>query len=170
LCLYYLNAQDWRADNYEPIDGSPNDSKNPGRYDAVNIYGDEYFPAMDYSKSTPWTYRGIGTYYRTGYKEEDLLDYNTENIKGNLSFHFRLKPELEMESPELILANNVGYGTTVYQGDNRFRLRDILFMQNRLELRKKDSYFVRIYSTREDAGRSYDPYATALKIQSRARM
>jgi iron complex outermembrane recepter protein len=169
LCLYYLNAQDWRADNYEPIDGSPNDSSNPGRYDAVNIYGDEYFPAMDYSKSTPWTYRGIGTYYRTGYKEEDLLDYNTENVKGNLSFHFRLKPELEMESPELILANNIGYGTTVYQGDNRFRLRDILFMQNRLELRKKDSFFLRIYSTREDAGRSYDPYATALKIQSRAR-
>lgn len=169
LCLYYLNAQDWRADNYEPIDGSPNGVNNPGRFDAVNIYGDEYFPAMDFSEATPWTYRGIGTYYRTGYKEKDLLDYNTENIKGNLSFHFRLKPELEMESPELILANNVGYGTTVYQGDNRFRLRNIFFMQNRIELRKKDNYFIRVYSTREDAGQSYDPYATALKIQSRAR-
>jgi iron complex outermembrane recepter protein len=169
LCLYYLNAQDWRADNYEPIYGSTNDANNPGRFDAVNVYGDEYFPAMDYSNATPWTYRGIGTFYRTGYREEDLLDYNTENIKGNLSFHFRLKPELEMESPELIWANNAGYGTTVYQGDNRFRLQDIFFMQNRLELKKKDNYFIRIYSTREDAGRSYDPYATALKLQDRAR-
>lgn len=169
LSLYYLNAQDWRADNFEPIDGSPNGADNPGRFDAVNIYGDEYFPSMDFSNAAPWTYRGIGTYYRTGYKEEELLDYNTENIKGNLSFHFRLKPELEMESPELIFANNVGYGTTVYQGDNRFRLKNIFFMQNRLELSKKKNYFIRVYSTREDAGKSYDPYATALKIQDRAR-
>ncbi|MFM9984645.1 MAG: TonB-dependent receptor domain-containing protein [Flavobacteriales bacterium] len=169
LCAFYMSAMDWEARNFDPIYNSDNDANNPGRYDAVNIYGDEYFPGMDLSDATPWTYRGIGTFYRTGYKEEDVLDYDTENLKANLSLHFRLKPELDYQSPELILANNVGTGTTVYQGDNRFRLQDIFFMQNRIEFRKKDSYFIRVYSTREDAGKSYDPYATSLKMQEEAR-
>lgn len=169
ICAYYLSAQDWEAENYEPIYGSPSDANNPGRFDAVNVYGDEYFPAMDLSDADPWNYRAIETFYRTGYKERDVLDYDTKNFKANLSFHYRLNPDKLYESTEIILANNVGTGTTVYQGDNRFRLRNIFFLQNRLEIRQKDNFFIRVYSTREDAGRSYDPYATALRIQDESR-
>lgn len=169
ICAYYLSAQDWEAENFDPIYDSPNDADNPGRFDAVNIYGDEYFPAMDLSDADPWNYRAIGAFYRTGYQEGDVLDYDTKNFKANLSFHYRLNPEASYESTEIIMANNVGTGTTVYQGDNRFRLRNIFFMQNRIEIRKKDSFFIRAYSTREDAGRSYDPYATALRIQEESR-
>jgi outer membrane receptor protein involved in Fe transport len=169
ICAYYLSADDWEAENYEPIYGSPSGADNPGRYDAVNIYGDEYFPAMDLSDADPWNYRAINTFYRTGYREGDVLDYDTKNFKANLSFHYRINPEETYESTEIILANNVGTGTTVYQGDNRFRLQNIFFMQNRLEIRKKDNFFIRFYTTREDAGRSYDPYATALRIQDEAR-
>ncbi|MEL6926660.1 MAG: TonB-dependent receptor, partial [Bacteroidota bacterium] len=57
-----------------------------------------------------------------------------------------------------------GSGTTVYQGDNRFSLKNILFFQNRLELRKENKYFVRAYATHENAGDSYDPYFTALRL------
>lgn len=169
ICAYYLKADDWEAQNYDPIYDSPSIASNPGRYDAVNIYGDEYFPGMDLSDAEPWNYRGIGAFYRTGYREDDVLDYDTKNFKANLSLHYRLRPDQTYESTEIILANNVGTGTTVYQGDNRFRLRDIFFMQNRLEIRQKDNFFVRFYTTREDAGRSYDPYATALRIQDEAR-
>lgn len=169
--LFYLTAQDWRATNYEPIFGSLGDRNNPGRYDAVNIYGDEYFGAFDYSSASAYSpqYRGLGTFYRTGYREEDLVDYNTENFKSNLALHFRLKPELDYESPELIFQANQGQGTTVYQGDNRFSLRDIRFYQGKVELKKKDKYFIRFYGTTENAGRSYDPYFTALKLRDEAR-
>lgn len=167
LNFFYLRAYDWVADNYDPVYESVSDRRNPGGYDAVNIYGDEYRAGFDYSRESPWSDRvGLGVLHRTGYREVDLVDYNTRNTKANAAFHFRLKPSQEFESPELILSSSFGSGTTVYQGDNRFSLRDILFFQNRIELRKKDKYFLRAYATNEDAGNSFDPYYTALKLQT----
>ena len=42
LNLYGLKANDWEAVNYTPITASPVEISNSGRYNAVNIYGDEY--------------------------------------------------------------------------------------------------------------------------------
>lgn len=162
----YLRADDWEADNYDPVDASEVEASNPGGYDAVNIYGDEFFPLNDATGTQPWSDEaGLGTFFRTGFQEIDLVDYGTENIKANLVMSYRLKRADKENSPQLTLASSFGSGTTVYQGDNRFSLRDILFFQNRLELHKKDKYFLRVYATHEDAGNSYDPYATALRLQ-----
>ncbi|GIV31174.1 MAG: membrane protein [Saprospiraceae bacterium] len=168
LNFQYFEADDWVADNYEPVDGSLVPKDNPGRYDAVNIYGDEYFPANT-SDTALWNTPGLGTWYRTGYKEVDLVDYNTRNFKAGVAFHLRTNPSQTHESPELILTSNMGGGTTVYQGDNRFSLKNILFFQHRLELRKKDKFFIRVYATHDDAGDSYDPYFTALQLQRKAK-
>ena len=167
--FFQFSAYDWEATNYNPIDGSSVSALNPGRFDAVNIYGDEYQPRFDYSPPPGNAYRGLGTLYRTGYKEKDLVDYNTDNLKVSVSGHWRLQPERTYESPELIYGFNMGRGTTVYQGDNRFSLKNIEFYQHRLELRKKNKWFIRAYRTNEDAGDSYDPYATALKLQDSTR-
>lgn len=168
--FFHLRAYDWVADNYDPVYESRSSAGNPGGYDAVNIYGDEYRAGFDYSRENPWSDRiGLGVLHRTGYREVDLVDYNTRNTKASAAAHWRLKPEQKFESPELILASSFGSGTTVYQGDNRFSLRDILFFQNRLELRKKDKYFIRAYATNEDAGNSFDPYFTALRLQSESK-
>lgn len=164
----YFEADDWVADNYDPVDGSLVKKNNPGGYDAVNIYGDEYYPANT-SDTSLWNTPGLGTWYRTGYKEEDLVDYNTRNYKAGAAFHFRLNPSKAHESTELILSSNFGSGTTVYQGDNRFSLKNIRFYQNRIELRKPDKFFIRLYSTLDDAGDSYDPYFTALQLQQEAK-
>ena len=166
--VFAFKALDWAADNQSPIYNGGFAASNPGRFDAVNIYGDEYFPANNYSEDQNGK-PGLGTFFRTGYRESDLVNYNTKNVKANASVHLRLKPELEENSPELIVAGNVGQGTTVYQGDNRFSLRDILFFQGRVELKKKDKYFIRFYGTGENAGKSFDPYFTALKLQDVAR-
>lgn len=170
LNFSYLRANDWEADNYDPVYNTRTDRDNPGRFDAVNIYGDEYSRFFDLSGSNtaPWNFIGLKQWHRTGYREVDLVDYNTRNIKANAAFHLRLKPEQLEESPELILASSFGSGTTVYQGENRFSLRGILFFQNRLELRKTGKYFLRAYATHDDAGRSYDPYFTALRLQQRS--
>lgn len=162
--LSHLRADDWVADNFDPVDGSRVTANNPGRYDAVNIYGDEYTPATDFSTFEPWTYPGLGTWYRTGYREQDLVDYDTRNTKANLALHFRTKPLLKENSPEIILGSNYANGTTVYQGDNRFSLKNIQFFQHKAEIRKQDQYFLRAYVTHEDAGDSYDPYFTALSL------
>lgn len=166
--LFYLQAYDWEADNYDPITSSNVRSDNPGRFDAVNIYGDEYSATFDQSTASLFSeYVGLGQYHRTGYREKDLVDYNTKNLKTSLGAYWRLRPSQKDDSPELIYNFNLGRGTTVYQGDNRFSLRDIVFFQNRLEFRKKDKYFIRAYQTQEDAGRSFDPYFTALLLQER---
>jgi iron complex outermembrane receptor protein len=167
LNFFALRADDWEAENYGPITDSRVPASNPGGYDAVNIYGDEYIALADVTGASNHLFSdpGVGNFYRTGYKEIDLVDYNTTNYKANAAFHFRTAAAQGVESPELIFSSNFGSGTTVYQGDNRFSLRDILFFQNRLEFRKRDKFFLRAYATHEDAGKSYDPYFTALRLQ-----
>ena len=165
----YLKARDWEADNFNPVYMTDTDRSNPGGYDAVNIYGDEYYPGNDLSTAPPWRYVGMGIWHRKGYRESELVDYNTRNLKANAAVHFRLKPEMTFLSPEIILSSSLGQGTTVYQGDNRFSLKNILFIQNRIEFRKKDKYFLRAYMTKDDGGESYDPYFTALRLQEEAK-
>ncbi len=171
LNFSYLRANDWEAENYNPVEGTLDKADNPGGYDAVNIYGDEFYSLnnntslVDYWGLTA----GLRRYYRKGYREADLVDYNTKNYKANLAFHIRTRPDKESASPEFIISSSFGSGTTVYQGDNRFSLRNILFFQNRLEYRLKDKFFIRAYATNEDAGDSYDPYFTALILQNRAK-
>jgi len=157
--LFYLNVNDWPAENLAATPQSKSASGNPGGYDAVNIYGDEYLNGLDFTNNSK-DYPGLGVITRRGYKESDLLDYKTENLKFGTSLHYKLKP-----TTELIYAFSFGSGNTIYQGDNRYALRDIKFYQNRIELRKDDKWFLRAYSTSEDAGKSYDAFFTALLLQ-----
>ncbi|MBI49452.1 MAG: TonB-dependent receptor [Crocinitomicaceae bacterium] len=167
---FRFQAYDWEATNYNPVENSISDINNPGGYDAVNIYGDEYNKLFNFNEfRTTENYQGLMTFHRNGYKEIDLVDYNTENLKVSMSGSWRIQPEKTYESPELLYSFNMGQGSTVYQGDNRFRLQDIEFYQHRVELRKKNNWFIRAYRTNEDAGNSYDPYATALLLQTQTR-
>jgi iron complex outermembrane recepter protein len=164
--MFYLRANDWVADNMDPASDSRVGADNPGGYDAVNRYGDEDVSGGN-DFSNPFSFRnypGLGIFHRTGYDERDLVDYDTRNLKLSAAFHYMLKKDIEF-----IAASNFGTGTTVYQGENRFSLRDILFFQNRLEIRKKDDWFVRAYATHEDAGRSYDAVFTAFRLQEAAK-
>lgn len=161
--LFHLRAYDWEAENYEPVYDTPLAKDNIGGYDAVNIYGDEYQAGQ--KNSNLRSYKGLESWSRKGYQEKDLVDYNTRNTKGNGVLYFRTNPSKGQDSPELILGASFGSGTTVYQGENRFSLRDIFFLQNKIEFRKEKKFYIRAYSTNEDAGKSYDPYFTALQLQ-----
>jgi outer membrane receptor protein involved in Fe transport len=157
LNYYRMTASDWVANNYDQAFDSPTESSNPGGYDAVNRYGDEEYSSFSNFALAP----GLGSFHRPGYREEDLVDYDTENTKMNAAFFF--KPTAKTE---LIYATNYGNGTTVYQGDNRYSLKDLEFFQNRIEFRQKDKFFIRLYETHEDAGNSYDAVATAISLQN----
>jgi iron complex outermembrane receptor protein len=158
LNLFYMQANDWEADNYDPTLQSITPKDHPGGYDAINRYADErYFNDFN-SNSGLLTSPGMRDFYRTGYEEKDLVDYNTNNLKASGAVHFKVKPNIQLK-----YGYNFGTGTTVYQGDNRYSLRNIMFTQHKVELRG-ENFFVRAYNTAEDAGESYDAVFTALLL------
>lgn len=156
-----MTAYDWEAENYDPVEGTAFGIDNPGGYDAVNIYGDEILIlGSDYtSPVNQFENPGLGYFHRTGYREIDLIDYTTNNVKFNTGLYYKFRPNLELS-----YNFNISGGSTVYQGDNRYRLENIRFWQNVLQLEKKDDYFVRFYSTNEDGGNSYDLVSTGFRL------
>ncbi len=164
----YMQANDWEATNYDSLYQSDVGVSNPGGYDAVNIYGDENTDnSRNFLTSTSLRldYPGMGIFHRRGYKEVEVVDYGTRNIKANMALHYKLWDDVE-----IIGGANYGEGTTVYQGDNRFSLKGIKFFQAKLELQKPNKFFIRSYMTTEDAGESYDAYFTALLLQKAAKI
>lgn len=166
LSALAMRAEDWYAQDYSAASNSPTQPGNPGRYDGVNIYGDENVTVNnDFSNNAfdRRTYPGLGLFLRPGYREEDLVDYGTNNLKAGLSLHYKLT-----DSVEVIAAANYSTGSTVYQGENRYRLDGVQFWQQRIELRKEGKWFVRGYYTGEDAGKTYDIFTTGVRLQEAA--
>lgn len=91
---------------------------------------------------------------RTGYNEENLVDYNTLNVKATAAVHYKINDRLEAS-----LSTYFGTGTTVYTGADRYSLRNLKMAQHKFEVKHKNYYF-RAYTTQENAGESYN--ATAL--------
>ena len=166
LSASYLRASDWVADNYSKSAGitAIQPETNPGGYDAVNRYGDELQSQQSNSFSSSSKIirenLGLGQFHRTGYEERDLVDYNITNVKTSAALHYKITNKIEAKA-----TYNFGYGTTVYQGDNRYSLRGLQFHQVRLEVSQPDKFYVRAYMTAEDAGTSYDAVFTALRMQ-----
>lgn len=160
---FLMRADDWQATNYDSASQSLVDTTNPGGYDAVNIYGDENLTHGTNNYTSDWArnhFPGLGVYYRTGYKEVDLVDYGTENMKLSGSLHYRFAHDIEVQYGYFF-----GTGTTVYQGENRYSLKGILFQQHKFEIAKPNKFFIRAYTTWEDAGKSYDAVLTAKLLQ-----
>jgi iron complex outermembrane receptor protein len=179
----YMEANDWEADNMDPVydlsrdmaatfpslEGLPLPEEetsrrdNWGGYDAVNRYGDEVMVGSN-TLASQRLYPGLGRYHRTGYSELDLVDYDTENMKISGALHYKWKNDVVLKG-----VYRYGTGTTVYQGDNRYSLKDLQIHQQVVELSKKDKFFLRAYNTTEDAGKSYDAVFTALLLQDKAK-
>ncbi|NPA46242.1 MAG: TonB-dependent receptor plug domain-containing protein [Chlorobi bacterium] len=161
--MSYLQATDWFAVDSTDTDRSLiNKDKRGSResnpsYDGMNIYGDEVATDIDLSG------HGLGVIRvsRTGYKELDLTDYQAKSIKGDVALHY--KPKGADKDLELIWSSRFGGGQTIYQGANRYNLKDLFIHQHKLELKNKN-YFVRAYYTSEDAGNSYDTRFAAWNI------
>ncbi len=167
----YALIEDWKADDYGLSRGSFNDSvaeNNPGGFNAVNVYGDQI--NGDYTslfEQIPTRNPGLGRYYRTGYKEEELVDYGSYNFKASAAIHHRPAPGWEV-----IAASNFGMGRTVMQLDNRLRLDGVWLVQNKFEVKyegNNQSFFLRGYHTEENAGKTFDIVTTADILQSRWR-
>lgn len=103
-----------------------------------------------------------GAFPRTGFREEDLLDNNNaRSIKADAAIHYKLTDKLE-----LIYNYRYGTGSSIYQGGNRYALRDFSIQFHKLEL-KGTNFFVRAYASLSDAGKSYNIDALGLLANSR---
>ena len=92
---------------------------------------------------------------RTGYAENALTDYNAYNLKLSGGLFYKITPFTTAS-----LTANWGSASTLYQGTDRYSLKDVKIGQYKAEVSGRH-FYVRAYTTQEDAGNSYDMVAVA---------
>ncbi|MDI9364252.1 MAG: TonB-dependent receptor [Flavobacterium sp.] len=122
----------------------PGGRSDSAAYDGVNVYGDETVANLG---------PVIGNVSRTGYNEKDVVSPLTVNVKLTGALHYKITNNLEAS-----LTANYGIGNTVYTGLGRYSIKNFRIGQYKLELKSKN-WYVRAYTTQEDAGDSYNASA-----------
>ncbi|QNM85072.1 carboxypeptidase-like regulatory domain-containing protein [Polaribacter pectinis] len=169
----YLKGTEWFATDYRNTanGGYTSGDRNSDRnYDGLNVYGDEVSTNL---RGVAQTLEGLGiipngasalipneSVSRTGYDERDLMTYEAKSVKFGGSLNYRPFGDDRLE---VIWNSKFGVGNTIYQGTNRYNIKDFFMEQHKLEFRGKN-FFVRGYMTNEDAGNSYDTRFAAINI------
>lgn len=166
----YLQMFDWQAtdpaaNRYGNIDPEINlsDIVSQLQYDSTLSQDDrdQWVALNNYIEFNPIVgQRGLNNkkIAAPGYMERDLADNKVRSIKAGLSLHYRFTP-----TTELSYVGKFGMGSAVYQGANRYAIRDIRFQQHKVEMKGKN-FLVKAYTTMEDAGKSYDAVFTGINI------
>ena len=177
----YLKGTDWTANDTNQYVlgslGTPDEIlpfRSSPSHDALNVYGDEVTLAasglnlktfaqlmeaqglLPAGSSTLVPAVNVG---RTGYMESDLTDYDANSIKADFTLNYRpFANDIEIE-----WKSKVGRGNTIYQGANRYQIKDFILQQHKLEIRG-NNFFLRGYTTTESAGNSYDMRFTGINM------
>ncbi len=180
-------ATDYR--NYHNTTGqSTTDGRATPDYNGINTYGDEsayfnvqqqlnnassqyaaaaaqYAAAGDAADAAKYTALAQQTGYvasqtpansgvsRTGYAENDLTNHHAYNFKTSAGLFFKVT-----NSTTISLTGNFGSASTVYQGTDRYALKNVRIGQYKAEISGR-RFYVRAYTTQENAGTSYDMVA-----------
>lgn len=144
-----LDATDWLSNDYKTSRVDPESkvdlSGNPN-FDGLNLYGDE----------TPIPVPIGGTFgtldlRRTGFREEDVLDNrDAKSVKADGALHYRITDKIEA-----IYNYRYGGGSSIYQGTEKYALRNFTQQFHKLEL-KGENFFVRAYRTETRDGDSWN--------------
>lgn len=165
----FLRGTDWYATDYKDY-ANPGATRDDPNYDGLNIYGDEVSTSLNFEEialanGVPAfiaSTMGATTVSRTGYKEVDLMDYVAQSAKVDISLNYRPFDN----NVEISYNAKFGQGSTIYQGANRYSIKNFFMQQHKLEV-KGDNFFVRGYITDEDAGDSYDSRFAAINLNRR---
>lgn len=169
-----IKAHDWHAyDDSFVIDSDG----NPHPHNKVNLYGDEYGQLVDLDE----LFEIVNTVYpdgqdsiltdllptipifRTGYTEDELYDYNAENIKYSGSLQYKITDDL-MASYIYRYAE----GQTLFQSLNKYILKGINGQYHQAEV-KSSKFTLRFVNFAEDAGEAYDMLFTSFNINRAAK-
>jgi iron complex outermembrane receptor protein len=161
----FFRAKDWIADDT-----------------IANVYGDVSTDinistiirklALSSDTSVARQFRGVNAYFDffpvaspgtvkftvPGYNERELTDGKTESIKASVALYARPIKDMQLE-----YQYKFGRGTAVYQGSNRYGIKNILFQQHKFQLDYK-GLSAKYYTTQENAGDSYDMVFAAINI------
>lgn len=161
--LSFLQGEDWHAVNTLDLNNPGSDRSNPA-YDGLNIYGDEVSTVLNFDDAAglPSGTVGSATVSRTGYAESDLVNYDAQSVKTDFSIFYRPFAD----DFEIIYNGRIGRGNTIYQGANRYAVRNFNLQQHKIEFRN-NNFFIRGYITSENAGDSYDTRFTAINVNRR---
>ncbi len=143
-------------------------------YNGVNIYGDDVFTLGSIADGViagggaqgaqVAALRSLipdgqaGAFSAPGFSENSYVDNTTESLKLGAALHYRLT-----DNYEVLAQYNTGFGSTVYTANDRFVLDDFNIWTAKLELRNPN-FFLRAYTTQEDAGDSYAANTVATRI------
>jgi len=186
----YLRALDWHASDNRNRANLNDTNLNPyfnAGYDGVNFYGDDIVVPVNLKDFSQDIADGVATSQglvpgtaaytnevdrvkslvpdqlvtRTGYPEKDIVDYNTFNLRSNMSLHYRINSQLELEWQGRFTS-----GSSVYTAQNRFALKNFKAFNTKVEL-SSPTYFFRIWGVKEDAGDTYNAGSAALILNEK---
>lgn len=165
----WLKGHDWAATSEVDSDIVGGTRATNLNYNGINVYGDEVSTNINgvaqFLESVGAIPAGASALVpsvavsRTGYNEEALTDYNAESIKADWGLYFRPFED----DFEISYVGKMGTGTTMYQGINRYSIKNFFQEQHKLEI-KNDNFFVRGYVVSDNAGDSYDMTFTGINI------
>ncbi len=166
----YLSANDWIANDtgankYGDLETKVNLSKivvqkandptisqeDRDKFVRLNSYMD-FFPAAlpgEIGITTP------------GYMEKDIVsvsDPKARSVKTGMGLYYKITDSLQAS-----YLFKYGEGSAIYQGTNRYAIKNIRFQQHKLEL-KGHNFLVKGYTTTENAGDSYDIVFTGINL------
>ncbi len=169
-----IQAKDWIGDDYRNYDRlgttgsviSGTRSTDPN-YDGINIYGDE--TSVDIKSNILNPLGQAAPFYapyvnalpasirvsRTGYLEKEVVNPNTVNFKLSGAVSYKLTQKLSLNAE-----GYWGTGNTVYTGSDRYSLLNLKVGQYKVEL-VHNNWFIRGYTTQENAGESFNSTVTA---------
>ncbi len=146
--LSYLKGTEWFATDYRnTLNGgyTSGDRNSDRNYDGLNVYGDEVSTNL---RGVAQTLEGLGlipngasalvpseNVSRTGYDERDLMTYEAKSVKFGGSLNYRPFGDDRLE---VIWNSKFGVGNTIYQGTNRYNIKDFFMEQHKLEFKGKN--------------------------------
>jgi len=145
-----MQAKDWLGNDYTTDRVNPESTTNlsnprANNFDGLNLYGDE--TQINLQGVMP----SLGVVTRTGFREEDLVDdREAKSTKFDAALHYKITDKVEA-----LLNYRFGGGSSVYQGTEKYALRDFTQEFIKAEI-KGDNFFLRAYQTATDAGNSYN--------------
>jgi outer membrane receptor protein involved in Fe transport len=155
----YIAGKDWEAGNYDNYSQQQGHTiagdRSLSSYNGVNTYGDE----INFNVNQAMRAAGYGILIpagadsivsRTGYNEKDLVDYNTYNLKLDGVLAYKIT-----NSTVASLTAYYGVANTVYTGSDRYDLKSVKIGQYKAEVKGRH-FYVRGYTTQENAGDSYN--------------
>ena len=152
----YLEGSDFKARNYSNIGSGPvfdrvYSNLNQG-IDGVNIYGDDRNAIMVLPLN-PTSATSADTAFlvtRQGYREEDLVDYQANNLKLNAEIQFNLSSKTRLN-----FTSFYAKADAMITGIDRIALRNFQIAQHKIEL-AGENFLLRGYTTLQNSGNTFN--------------